>query len=231
MEPIRKVAFCPHCNNRAPQTLIHAQPFNDIAYGHLGDAELDEKDYVPSSYYVASCDTCNQILVYLDFGEQLGEGQFEKADLAWPQKKTLPKSVPRDVNRIYEEAARIQWTSPDAFAVQIRRGLEAICGDRGVQEKVLVRALKKLADRGEIPPTLSEMSDVLRLLGNIGAHWTGQHIHQLQTPALDEFFRAVVEYIYVAPSKLKEFKDQLAEFEKYRTEGQEEVKDKQKTGG
>lgn len=119
MELIRRVAFCPHCNNKAPQTLIHIQPFDAKGYGVADGKE----DFVPSVYYVASCDTCKQILVYEDWGGMTGEGQFEDSNLVWPQKKTLPKVVPTDVIHIYEEASLIQWVSPDAFAVQIRRGL------------------------------------------------------------------------------------------------------------
>lgn len=147
MEPIRRVAFCPHCNNRAPQTLIHSQKFEDKGYSLLDD----KADFMPSIYHVASCDTCHEILVYLDFGEQSGAKHFEDSDLVWPQKKTLPKSVPKDINRIYEEAAEIRSKSPDAFAVQIRRGLEAICINREVREGNLARALKELADRGKSP--------------------------------------------------------------------------------
>jgi len=208
---IRRVAFCPHCNNRAPQTLIHSQPFDMKGYRTSDGTE----DFLPSIYYVASCDTCHEILVYSDFGGQNGEGNFEESDLVWPQKKTLHVSVPKEIRQIYEEAALIEQSSPDAFAVQIRRGLEAVCIDRGVEERNLHQALKQLAAKGEIPPTLAEFTDVLRLLGNIGAHWTGQHVHPLQTHALNDFFRAVVEYIYVAPSKLKEFKDGLLQFGKY----------------
>lgn len=133
----------------------------------------------------------------------------------WPQKKTLHQVVPKHIRQVYEEAASIQQLSSDAFAVQIRRALEAICDDRGVGQRTLHAALKELAGKGEIPPVLAEFTDVLRLLGNIGAHWTGQRVHPLQTHALDDFFRAVVEYIYVAPSKPKEFKDKLPEFRKF----------------
>jgi len=122
--------------------------------------------------------------------------------------------VPKHITQIYEEAALIQKASPDAFAVQIRRGLEAICAERGIKGKTLNIGLKELAERGEIPKVLVEATDVLRLLGNVGAHWTGQHVHPSQIPALDDFFKAVVEYIFVAPSKLQEFKNQLEAFKK-----------------
>jgi hypothetical protein len=64
MATIRRVAFCPHCNNRAPQSLIHSQPCEMKGYGTTDDSE----DLIPSAYYIASCDTCQEILVYSDFG-------------------------------------------------------------------------------------------------------------------------------------------------------------------
>ena len=72
--------------------------------------------------------------------------------------------------------------------------------------------LGELADRGEIPTTLAEVTDVLRLLGNVGAHAAEESIKPWQVNAIDEFFRAVVEYVYVAPSKLKEFRESLSIF-------------------
>lgn len=53
---------------------------------------------------------------------------------------------------------------------------------------------------------------MLRFLGNVGAHAVEESVMPWQVYAIDEFFRAVVEYVYVAPSKLKDFKDSLAKF-------------------
>ncbi|TFG75547.1 MAG: DUF4145 domain-containing protein [Thermodesulfobacteriales bacterium] len=207
---IRCVAFCPHCNNRAPQTLVHTQEFETTVPSGAGDEETE----IVAHYYVVSCDTCKGILIYADVFTDGDETNFIDYFLVWPEKKTLPFPVPKHIKQIYEEAVVIQKASPDAFAVQIRRGLEAICIDRGIKEKNLQAALKRLAEKGEIPKVLAEVTDVLRLLGNVGAHWTGQHVHPSQTPALDDFFKAIVEYIYVAPNKLLEFKNQLEEFKK-----------------
>lgn len=205
------MAFCPHCNNKAPQALIHTQEFEESWYSK----DSDQEDKINGYYYVASCDTCKGILVYGDiFSPQGDEVNFAIYQLLWPEEKTLPYEAPQHIRQIYEEAALIQQTSPNAFAVQIRRGLEAICVNRGIKERTLRAALKKLAEKGEIPKVLAEVTDVLRLLGNVGAHWTEQRIHPSQTPALDDFFKTIVEYIYVAPSKLQEFKDQLEKFKK-----------------
>ena len=51
------------------------------------------------------------------------------------------------------------------------------------------------------------MTDVLRLLGNIGAHAVEQSIKPIHVIVIDDFFHLIIEYVYVAPSKLKEFRD------------------------
>ena len=118
--------------------------------------------------FVAVCQTCNQILVYGNLEEVLEEG-FADAVLLWP-KFGLNKAVPERIRDIYDEASRIEHTAPNAFAGQIRRALEAICSERGATKGTLVENIQELANRGEIPKTLVEASDLLRLIGNIGVH-------------------------------------------------------------
>jgi hypothetical protein len=208
MEEIREVAYCPRCGNRAPQKLIHSQFTSDIGWYTDGEAAGEQTD-IPVSYCVASCETCYTILLYRAIGDFVDGKGFTQAELVWPHSGKLHKSVPVSVTTIYDEALRIKTLAPNAFAVQIRRALEALCSDRGAKRAALQGMLKELADRGEIPSTLAEVTDVLRLLGNVGAHAASESVKPWQVYAMDEFFRAVVEYVYVAPSKLKEFKDSL----------------------
>lgn len=91
----------------------------------------------------------------------------------------------------------------------IRCALEAICDDRDIPRGSLHKRLEELAGRGEIPPRLAEMSTVLRILGNAGAHSSLQSVTVPMTWAMDEFFRAIVEYVYVAPGKLAELSKRL----------------------
>ena len=93
--------------------------------------------------------------------------------------------------------------------------MEAICDDRKARAAPLGKRLKELAERGEIPPVLAEMSDVLRTVGNSAAHAL-QPVTQPMTWAIDEFFRRVVEYVYVAPSQLAKFKQELAKLRETR---------------
>lgn len=69
--------------------------------------------------------------------------------------------------------------------------------------------LKSLAEKGEIPPVLVEVTNVLRTLGNSGAHNTEQKVTVPMTWQMDKFFRTLVEYVYVAPARLKEFQKSL----------------------
>ena len=64
-------------------------------------------------------------------------------------------------------------------------------------------------EKGEIPPVLAEMATILRLLGNVGAHLTEEPVKPPDTWVIDDFFRAVIEYVYVAPSRIKEISDGL----------------------
>ena len=117
--------------------------------------------------------------------------------------------MPEAIRVCYAEAVRIQKIAPNAYAVMLRRSLEALCDDRGVKKGSLHVRLLELAKRGEIPPILAEMTSVLRSLGNAGAHYDQQKITVPITWAMDEFFRAILEYVYVAPSKLDAFRSRL----------------------
>jgi hypothetical protein len=205
---VRNVAFCPHCGNVAPQQLVHSQRF--WTYGYRMDGTKTEPE-LECAYFVASCETCHEVLVYLAEGYIPEDKHFSESDLVWPDAGFLPPSVPEKVRSCYEEAARIKNLAPNAFAVQVRRTLEAICEDRGATKGPLHKSLKDLAARGHIPPVLAEMTDVLRLLGNIGAHAAEQTVKPGHVRVIDEFLRAIVEYVYVAPSKIRKFRETLAQ--------------------
>lgn len=207
MEVMRNVAFCPHCGNRAPQRLVHRQDFLTSGY-YLDGRRAEEWQ---AAYFIAVCETCHEILVYLAEGDIPPDSRFSVTDLMWPDPGHLPPSVPEAIRSCYEEAARIKNLAPNAFAVQVRRALEALCEDRGHTAGPVHQRLQRLAATGEIPPVLAEMTDVLRLLGNLGAHASTQPVRPGHVRAIDEFFRAVVEYVYIAPGKIRDFRERLRE--------------------
>ena len=206
---VRKVLYCPHCGNRAPQRLIHTQKYLEKAWSSHDGFE-DEHFW---STFVAVCETCGHVLLYDNPGDQFNDNEFQHGDLIYPKSGKLHSSVPKNIAEVYEEAFRIKAIAPNAFAVQIRRALEAICEDRGATKGNLQSRLSQLTEKGDIPPVLSEVSDVLRLLGNIGAHAVKESVHPLQAFALDDFFRAIVEYVYIAPNKLNDLKARMDQYQ------------------
>lgn len=218
-DTLTRIGFCPHCCNRVPQTAIAMHTCKEIIWLELGDATEDEEVDFDGTYFVATCGTCHQLLLYWYQGDPVNEGSsgppdyFRQAELIWPKSGISKSVVPVSIAAIYQEATVVKRLSPNSFAVQIRRALEAVCADRGASGRTLHEMLNELARRGDLPPVLVEMTDVLRLLGNVGAHASDRTVRPSQVDALDEFFRAVIEYVYIAPAKLSRFRDTLKGFD------------------
>lgn len=191
------IQFCPHCCNRAKQEKLNEQIYKSVAWG-VDDGEETECE---GTYHVYKCTTCGEILVYHHLFD------FEPT-LVFPD-IGLDDSVPESVSVIYNEAVRVKYISPNSFAVQIRRALEALCQDRDAVKGSLAGKLKFLSEKGEIPEKLSEAGDVLRLIGNLGAHADTIDVHPLQAMAIDDFFKAIVDYVYVSPARISRFNEML----------------------
>jgi hypothetical protein len=185
------IAFCPHCGNTAPQKVVLRHSHGVQLYKEDGSVE---QEFCPEGEaIICVCQTCNEVLLYDGLAED-ETGDWPR--LQYPRSPDLPASVPTHVSDIYVEASRVKRIAPNAFAVLLRRALETICEDRGVATGSLAKRLQALSDRGEIPPLLAEVSDVVRILGNVGAHASDISIRPQDTWA------AIVSPTNRAPSVL-----------------------------
>jgi hypothetical protein len=166
-------------------------------------------DAPKTDYVLLQCQTCKDISLYSKFDFE----EWEEAGLQYPSGYDLHPCIPEAVSMNYCEAKQVQKVSPNAFAVLLRRALEALCDDRGAAAGPLARRLKELSDRGEIPGKLADISTVLRELGNAGAHHTTQKVTVPLTWTMDEFFRTLLEYVYVAPYMFEQFRKRLKEYD------------------
>jgi hypothetical protein len=188
----------------APQRLLHTHSFEE--------RRPYDKDFVPvgegpeHTYYLAVCSVCHDALLYISTYNDSGPAEFPFADLEllYPADVELDHSVPARVRECYSEAVKVQHNAPNAYAVLVRRALESICEDRGIMKGALKTRLQKLVDRGEIPPNLVESTTILRTIGNEGAH--GQNLSPYITWAMADLFKAIVEYVYVAPDRVERYK-------------------------
>lgn len=209
---------CATCGNFAQHNLEHkyvADTLND---------QLDDgtKVYEPFTRLSYSCTTCRALNVYGDH-LHLNQGVFEGKELKDyrlyprgalilpPRHMLSPKEpVPRNILKLYEEVWPIRHKAPSAFVGQIRRLLEYICDDQGATGKTLFKKLESLADKGVFPGHIENITDMLRLVGNMGAHATDAELDTWDAAHIDDFFRFVVEYVYIAPAKLKRMSERLS---------------------
>lgn len=191
--------ICPHCGNETQHNLVLEHTFEPEWYG--SDGQLSDDPPVPMSHLAFVCTTCDDLSLYC-----IIDGHEETMKLEYPHSHILDICVPKAVRKNYAEARSLQKRSPNAFAVLIRRSLEALCDDKKVKKGILGARLKELAEQGIIPPTLAEMSTALRLLGNAGAHHNEENITIPQTWKIDKLFLAIIEYVYIGPKLLSDFK-------------------------
>jgi hypothetical protein len=149
---------------------------------------------------VSLCPQCDKLTLesygWSDFMDPT-EARVERLYPAPPSYEGIPEAVASE----YRRAQRVR-SEPVFYAVGIRRTLEALCAERGVQGRSLFERIEKLAASGGLPETFAEMATVLRRFGNLGAHVGEDELTDEDAPVLGEFADAILEYLYRAPAKV-----------------------------
>ena len=184
-----------------------------VVWGKVGDGDWSQDwltHYEPFRYCVVQCETCEHLSLLGDYEVVVDNDNLHNLPQIYPTSLDLSDSVPEQVRKTYIEAATIRVRAPHAYAGQIRKALEVLCQDKGATDRNLFQQLESLTNMGVLPSTLSEMTDLIRQIGNAGVHSDEQSISILDTELIDEFFRAVVEYVYIAPARIVELKRRIA---------------------
>jgi Domain of unknown function (DUF4145) len=88
----------------------------------------------------------------------------------------------------------------------VRRVLEGFSADHGASHKILHRALQELVERNVIDARLLEWADSLRVLGNVGAHFTDRAVTRQDASDALDLVEAMLDYVYVFSAKFEQFK-------------------------
>ena len=126
----------------------------------------------------------------------------------WPDTvRPLSISVPESLRAEHQEARKcFDAKAYTATVVMVRRTLEGVCADKGVQERILARSLEKMHADGLLDPRLLEWAQALRVVGNEGAHFTGRQVSREDASDSLAFSEAMLDYLYVLSAKFEEFK-------------------------
>jgi hypothetical protein len=209
MNDKKDILYCPHCGNTSVQLVLLQQNYFESYYTIPEGTESKE----PAMYTVTKCKTCDEILVYnriLPAGDECWSTKY--GDIVFPSKLEFNLSVPTNVRKSYQEALKVRNSSPTAFVILARRVLEEICRDKTINCNNLGKAIKELSEKSKLPEVILEASSLIRVVGNAGAHSNNEEINPLHVFAVSDFIRVIIEYLYVAPAKVNEFKKRFKQF-------------------
>jgi hypothetical protein len=190
--------FCDHCSNTTFQTIVA-----------LETVMLDGAKLV--SYTLSRCTICDgislrlhntSILVTQPIPGSVSKVQDISFEQVWPPSSIFSSDVPERIRTIYEEARLVKRRSPSSFVVQLRRAFEALAKDRKAEGRDLYRQIQWLIEQEQLPNMFAEMMDIARMIGNAGAHDSETDVTPEDAQVSDRFFKAIVEYLYVAPALL-----------------------------
>lgn len=159
-----------------------------------------------------ACATCQGLNIFGAFygvdhdNEQLEQSRLHPrgADLLPPAHMMSPNQpIPSRVLTEYREVWPLRQRTPTAFVGQVRRLLEFVCDDQGAAGKDLFLKLQDLTTKGVLPGYFKQITALLRRVGNMGAHASDTNLSVWDAELIDDFFRSVVEYVYIAPAKIK----------------------------
>lgn len=183
----------------------------EVAKGVL-DTEVEEfPDYgtsviTESRVVVSRCPRCDNLTLYT----HLASNTFDNSNfrVLYPRARDL-SGLPQTVQIEYDRAQKAKLVDRGFYALALRRVLEAICSYKGAQGGNLYQKLKYLVDTKSLPEQFAELAHYLREIGNVGAHVGDIEILESDVEAATDFIEAILEYLYIAPAKLKRVTDEL----------------------
>jgi Domain of unknown function (DUF4145) len=126
----------------------------------------------------------------------------------WPtSRRALHEGIPQKIRYGVTEAQKCFESGAFlATAVMVRRAIEGFCADHGANQRTLHRSLQELVQRDVIDARLLEWADGLRVLGNVGAHFTDETVTKQDARDALDLIEAILDYVYVFSAKFEQFK-------------------------
>lgn len=197
---------CGHCGNTAPMKIV--AEYDDCRLNE--DRESGSCWQEGNIYQLLKCPACDGLIFRrYYFHDMYGDDGYLDEETLYPNERSGPVGLPDQIERAYAAAKKVRSVDANAFGVLLRRVLELVCLDREASGRTLAAQLQVLAENGEIPAKLVDLTKNLRQLGNVGAHASLGALTEAEVPILDDLCRAVLEYVYSAPFLAQKAEDRL----------------------
>lgn len=181
----------------------------------------DDAASTPFRWVVRRCTTCDEPHVsretwrdapYVVNDKQVLDGHWD-AKVLYPKQRQVSEQVPPHIRKDYDEAQRCLLANADtAAALLLRRGLEQVCADYGIDDagatRPLSAKLRHLHELGTLPDDLLDWASSLTLVGDEGAH--SRNISRADVLAADRFFEALCDYLYAYRRQYEAFAQRRA---------------------
>lgn len=204
---LTSITFKTRCTHCGVISVLGTTMFDGFVYEY-------EKSNKETYHKLCRCLKCDNLLLfkvnesYEDPDGYIRNLKDENVEQLWPTVSRVETDAPDRVRYLYAEAQKVK-RFPNPYAVQLGRALEAAANDKGAKGRTLNDKLNWLVVEELLPGVFGEMAHVNRILRNWGAHDLDIEVEEEDVQIIDEFFETIIEYLYVAPAKLKKFQDLL----------------------
>lgn len=193
---------CPHCNNRSKfytkyNITVHV---GDHTYGFQTDF-----------HYLCQCEFCQDVLYVKCWKVDIDPDWHLQYEAHYPMGSHLGgEGIPPLIYAAAYEASKcLNVSAYLATAVMCRRTIESIVKDQGATGSNLAAAIKTLVDQNSLPASMGDLADLVRIVGNIGAHASHEEVTQEQAQSMFNLTRALVDALYVTPTRVKDMRHRL----------------------
>ncbi len=192
--------FCPNCNS-----IVEAEIVFEYRYGLEYKDELNVEG---TTVQLAKCLNCKKPFLFTEDFVEIEDNYFEQGKIQlYPEKEPdFVANAPVSIIKPYREAIKCYRANAyEACVIMCRKGIDALCQDKGETRGNLNSKLKKLKEKGVLEDTFYNWSNRLREIGNIGAHSHKIEIEKQDAKDTLEFFEALILYLYHLVNKYDEF--------------------------
>lgn len=188
---------CFHCGNIVPMKLIG----REVSTWDEGDGFAGIEEW---SFYM--CPTCKEpTLVCWYWQQKDGEVVSDQGrSIAYPDNLFDSKSIPVIIQKAFIAASATKSIDLAVSLIAWRRVLELTCKDLGASGKNLYERITDLSRKGVLPKTLQDASNLIRILGNEGAHSDTAEPSRVNIASVEALVRYIIEYVYVLPERIGE---------------------------
>lgn len=194
---------CAHCAARARLIPIHSAAVRST--DTLGATNTDY-------HYLCQCENCSDV-TYVKFWEVDFDPDWAfRYETHYPLvSDPISVDLPPTVTAPFYEAGRcLNVGAALATVVMCRRTIEAVLSDKGAPKgRALSQSIKTLTKDHILHESMGNLADLVRLVGNIGAHHSDQEIDLAQARQTYALTKGLLDALYITPKHVAAIKERL----------------------